>query len=49
MSEPLQVQLAKDKIKNYLNELAGNEDFRNVDFPEVLKQMIVTNHENEEY
>ena len=49
ISEPVQVQLAKDKIKHYLNELAGNEDFRDVNFPEILKQMIVKSHENEEY
>jgi len=49
ISEPVQVPLAKDKVKDFLNELAGNEDFRDMNFPEILKQMIVKSQENEEY
>ena len=33
---------------NELNELAGNEDYRDVNFPEILKQMSIMSQENEE-
>ena len=48
ISEPVQTRLVKNKIKDYLNQLAGSEEYRDIDFPEILRQLTIQSQEEEE-
>ena len=46
-SETTQSKTVKNKIKTYLNQLAGSEEYREINFPSILRQLTVQ-AENEE-
>ena len=46
-SETSQSKAVKNKIKTFLNQLSGSEEYKEIDFPSILRQ-LTTQAENEE-
>ena len=44
-SEGSEVQIARDKVKNFLNDLASEEIFQNVNLQSLLKEIVITPQE----
>ena len=44
-SEGLEVQVAGDKVKTFLNDLASEEIFQNVNLQSLLKEIVITPQE----
>ena len=44
-SEGLEVQIARDKVKTFLNDLASEEIFQNVNLQSLLKEIVITPQE----
>ena len=44
-SEGMEVQAARDKVKNFLNGLAQEEIFQNVNLQELLQQIVIKQEE----
>ena len=40
-SDSPQAKDVKNKIENYLNQLAGDEEYNSVDFPRILRQLTI--------
>ena len=47
-SETAQSKTVKNKIKDYLNQLAGSEEYREIDFPRILRQLTIQAQDEEE-
>ena len=44
-SEGLEVQVAQDKVKTFLNDLASEEIFENVNLQSLLREIVITQQE----
>ena len=47
-SETVQSRTVKNKIKDYLNQLSGSEEYREIDFPRILRQLTIQAQDEEE-
>ena len=47
-SETVQSRTVKNKIKDYLNQLAEAEEYKDLDFPGILRQLTIQAQQEEE-
>ena len=47
-SETVQSRTVKNKIKDYLNQLAGSKEYKDLDFPGILRQLTIQAQQEEE-